>query len=257
MLREEINASSFVTLRAEALQLREQVGRQEEVLADIGHLLEFAMDNDMDDEVVELYFEKALIHQHSYMEAKNGVDLEKMRETINMAKVYVQEKGLKKWESRVARYLGRIADYDKKYEEAILYFDEAISKAELDPKYEGNRAMAYEYKGFMVVDELRVSDTDTAVEKALSLYQDYDERDEGRELKTKDYTTWAIWRSAVLINLCSALIDLGKKDEYLQRIEEWLIEAEKNFVVPEGVQTWADFGFRKNEIKRIREMLHD
>ena len=135
MLREEINASSFATLRAEALQLREQVDRQEEVLADIGLLLEFAMDNDMDDEVVELYFEKALIHQHSYMESKNEVDLEKMRETINMAKVYVQENGLKKWESRVARYLGRIADYDKKYKEAMLYFDEAIKKAELNHKY--------------------------------------------------------------------------------------------------------------------------
>jgi len=189
------------------------------------------------------------------METKNRADLDRMRETINKAKVYTQEKGLKRWESRIARYLGRIADYDGKYSEAILCYKEAISKVELDPKYESNRAMAYEYRGFMVVDELRVTDTVVAVESALNLYGDYETTKEGRELKTKDYTTWAIWRSAVLINLCSAILDLGKMDKYSERIEEWLVEAEKNFVVPEGVVTWADFGFRKNEIKRVRERL--
>ncbi len=256
-MKPEINLVNFSELRSEALQKREDKERQGEALSDILLLRSFALENNMHDEVVELLFEEALIHQHRYMEGQSGSDLAQMKGAITKVNQYVQERKLFKWESRVARYLGRIADYEGKYEEAIRFYKEAIEKVELDPKYESNKAMDYEYRGFLIADELRVADTGVAVVKALNLYEEYETTEKGRVLKQKDYTTWAIWRSAVLINLCNGLIGLGKMEEYEGNMKEWLNEAEKNFVVPDGVKVWADFGFRKNEIEKIRKILNE
>lgn len=201
------------------------------------------------------FFEEALVHQHGFMEEKDQNSLLEMKRIVEEARSFVQEKGLAKWESRVARFLGRVADYEGKYQEAVYFYKEAIEKAPLDPKFQGNHALIYEYRGFLTLDELRIGDVNEGIKNAESLYANYDETSEGKELKGKDYTTWAIWRSGVVINLCKTLIDLGKLEEYRERIVNWLNLAEKDLQPPEGVQIWSDFGFRKNEIQRVREQM--
>ena len=56
MLREEISIGNFALLRNEALRQREKIVGQEEVLDDVRQLLEFADRNNIEDEVVELFF---------------------------------------------------------------------------------------------------------------------------------------------------------------------------------------------------------
>ena len=53
----------------------------------------------------------------------------------------------------------------------------------------------------------------------MSMHAQY-KLSEGLELKEKDYTTWAIWRSGLLINLCKTLIELRKLELYREKIED-------------------------------------
>ena len=236
-------------------KLREDREKQEEVLVDTRLLRDFAKENGMDDQVVELFLEEALVHQHGFMEKKGENNLSEMKKAVEQAKSFVEVKGLLKWKSRVARFLGRVADYEEKYQEATDFYKEAIEKAPLDPKFQDNPALIYEYRGFLILDELRTGDVNEGVKNVESLYRDYEVTSEGKELKANDYTTWAIWRTGVMINLCRTLIDLGKLEEYRERIIKWLDLAEKDLQPPEGVSTWSDFGFRKNEIQRVRGQM--
>lgn len=253
--KEAITRDNFGELRVSTAKLREDQAKQEETLVDTRLLRDFAKENGMDDQVVELFFEEALVHQHGFMEKKDKNYLLEMKNAVEAAKSFVEEKGLAKWESRLARFLGRVADYEEKYQEAANFYKEAIEKAPLDPNFQGNPALIYEYRGFLALDELRTGGVNEGIINAESLYGDYEVTDEGKELKSKDYTTWAIWRSGVAINLCKTLIDLGKLEEYRERIVNWLNLAEKDLQPPEGVQIWSDFGFRKSEIQRVREQI--
>lgn len=250
-----INNGNFEDLLRETAKMREDLARQDEALSDIGVLREFAIENMMVDSTVECFLEEALIWQHKYMESNKEEFLVKMEEVVSKAKEFVTENGLQRWESRIARFLGRVSDYQKKYSEAEKYYQEAIDKVLNDPKYPGNPALSYEYQGFKVLDEIRLGRVEKGIAEAEKLYEDYLLSEEGRSLKERDYSTWAIWRSGLLINLCRTIIDLALEDEYKQNIVGWLEKAEQNLKAPEGVEVWTDFGFRKKEIVRVREGL--
>ncbi len=250
-----VSLDNFDLVFKEAVKKREDVARQEEALVDILGLRKFAVENDLKDKVVETYFEQALISQHKYMQSKDEADLAEMQKTIGEAEKYVSEHQLTKWESRLARYKGRICDYKKEYSKAIEYFQEAIDKSITDPNYETNSALAFEYRGFLVIDKIRLSNIEEGIKEAVELYDDYLFTEEGSALRQKDYTTWAIWRSAVFINLCKALIDMDLAQEHRHSIIEWLQSASNNLKAPEGVTVWSDFAFRKKEIVDLQKIL--
>ncbi|KKT71698.1 MAG: hypothetical protein UW68_C0058G0005 [Candidatus Collierbacteria bacterium GW2011_GWB1_44_6] len=253
--KETINVLNFPELRMATSRKREDAVRQEEALADTKLLREFAMENGLKDEVFELFLEEALIHQHYYMDTHDDIHLVGMKQVVRQAETYLKANDLTHWESRLARFLGRISDYEQKYHIAADFYKEATTKVHIDPKYPNNRAMGFEYEGFLIIDELHLGNTEQAILMAEKLYQNYDKADEGRQLKEKDYTTWAIWRSGLLINLCRTLIKLGKLETYKEKISEWLRLAENDLQPAENIKTWSDFGFRKNEIAKIRESL--
>lgn len=250
-----INKGDFEDLLRETAKMREDLSRQDEALEDIRTLREFAIQNTMVHSTVECFLEEALIWQHKYMESNKEDFLVKMEEVVSRAKEFVKENGLQQWESRIARFLGRVSDYQKKYSEAEKYYQEAIDKVLSDPKYIENTALAYEYRGFKILDEIRLGRVEKGIGEAEKLYEDYLSSEEGRSLKERDYSTWAIWRSGLLINLCRTVIDLGLTEEYKHKLLGWLEKAEQNLKAPEGVEVWTDFGFRNKEIARVREGL--
>ncbi|KKT40142.1 hypothetical protein A3K29_04555 [Candidatus Collierbacteria bacterium RIFOXYB2_FULL_46_14] len=255
LTKDKITTENFESLKVETARLREDTQKQEEALEDIRVLREYALDRGMPDEVVQLYLEESLIHQHSYMEKAEPEALANMKRAVEMAGDYVAKNKMVEWESRIHRFLGRVADYEKKYQEAADYYKKAIAEVALDPKFGENRALAFEYRGFLILDDLRLGDTKAAVAAAEKLYDDYESTAEGAELKARDFTTWAVWRSGVYINLCRALIDMGLLEEYRDAIVKWLDLAESNFQAPDGAVTWSDFGFRKNEIIKVRDVV--
>jgi tetratricopeptide (TPR) repeat protein len=256
MLRkEEINQANFGDLLSATAVLREDTTKQDEALVDIRVLREFAIENTLMDGAVECFLEEALIWQHKYMETKKSEFLSQMERMVLETQEFVKTNDLSRWESRVARFLGRIADYQKKYSAAESFYQEAIDKAPSDPKYVENPALVYEYQGFKVIDVVRLGRVKEGVEEAEKLYEEYLLSDEGESLRQKDYSTWAIWRSGLLINLCRTIMDLDLTEQYKQKILVWLDRAEQNLKAPEGVVSWTDFGFRKNEISKIRAAL--
>ncbi|HBC45037.1 MAG: hypothetical protein UX08_C0023G0004 [Candidatus Collierbacteria bacterium GW2011_GWB1_45_35] len=256
MIRSEnISESNFEELLSATAVLREDVARQDEALADIEVLREFAMEKGMFDEAVQCFLEEALIWQHKYMESGKDEFLKKMEEIVVKASEFIKENRLQPWESRIARFLGRVADYQKKYSVAESYYQEAIDKAPSDPKYAKNQALIYEYIGFKILDEIRLGKVDEGIDEAEGLYGDYLFSEEGGALRQRDYSTWAIWRSGLLINLCRTLIDLDLTEKYKADILGWLEKAEQDLKAPEGVEVWTDFSFRKNEISEVRETL--
>lgn len=250
-----INKGNFEDLLRETAKMREDLSRQDEALEDIRTLREFTIENTLVDSTVECFLEEALIWQHKYMETRKEEFLNKMEQVVLEASEWVKTNQVTQWESRVARFLGRVADYQKKYSEAEQYYQEAIDKVLSDPKYVGNPAMVYEYQGFKILDSLRLGKVEEGIGEAKKLYDDYLFSEEGKDLRQRDYATWAIWRSGLFINLSRTLIDLGLTEEYKSDILDWLEKAEQDLKVPEGVEVWTDFSFRKNEISRVRESL--
>jgi len=252
---EGLNKDNFGDLLSATAVLREDVARQDEALVDIGILRTFAIENTLMNGSVECFLEEALIWQHKYMETKNNEFLSQMERVVLETQEFVKTNDLSRWESRIARFLGRVADYQKKYSVAEGYYQEAIDKAPSDPKYAKNPALIYEYQGFKILDEIRLGKVEEGIGEAEKLYIDYLLAEEGRALREKDYATWAIWRSGLLINLSRTLIEQDLTEEYKTKIFSWLEKADQDLHVPEGVTVWTDFGFRKNEISRIRETL--
>lgn len=248
-----IRKEDLADLRRATAKKRESLSEQAEALADTRELRDFACANNLVSDAIELFFEEALIQQHFYMEGKDPSSLKKMKAVLTEAEEYIRHHDLIQWESRLARFMGRVGDYEQNYSQAASYYQKAIDKLPLDPQYADNKAMIFEYRGFLIMDELRLGDLSTGVTKAEKLYHDYDHDPLGRGLKTKDYTTWAIWRTGVLINLCRTLIEMGQSGTYRSQIKEWLALAEKDLQPPKGVRVWSDFGFRKNEIADLRE----
>ena len=255
IVKESINTLNFPELRHITSQKREDSASQEAALADTKTLREFAMENDLKDESIELFLEEALIHQHFFMETQDSSYLQEMKRVITQAFEYLKANNLTRWESRVARFMGRISDYEKNYQAAADYYKEAIGKIHLDPLFSKNKALRLELEGFLIIDELRLGIAEESILKVEKLHQDYEQTSEGQELKQKDYTTWAIWRSGLLINLCKTLIELGKLELYREKIDKWLRLAESDLRPAKEVETWSDFSFRQNEIAKIREII--
>jgi len=139
--------------------LREQKGKGKETLQLINNLLTENIKTGNGDIVVRLYFEKALVHQHEVMEDRSKVEekqvvqiqekqIENMKSAILDAQQYIEDNGLKEWESRLARYLGRVADYQEQYDEAVEYYKRAIELADKDPD-SGRLPLRLEYKAFL------------------------------------------------------------------------------------------------------------
>lgn len=253
--KETVTKENFPQLALDTARLREDIQRQDEALEDTQTLLDYAISTQMNDAVVELLLESALIYQHRFMEGvSRDESLELMSQAVEHAKMFAETKKLDKFASRIARFEGRVADYKGDHRAALSFYHEAIDKIEADPKYQDNHALAYEYRGFAIFDEIRLGEIEKGIAAAEALHQDYEQTEEGKALREKDYTTWAVWRSGLYINLCRVLIGAGKKDEYKDRMMKWLDQAEAD-VTPKDKETWADFGFRKNEINRVREDL--
>lgn len=253
--KESLTKENFAEMFAYVGKLRENVNKHDEALKDIRTLREFAIVNGLGNFVVESLLEEALVWQHEYMLKKDPGSLDRMEDLVKAAGNYASKNNLPAWESRLARFLGRIADYKKDYTRAKEYYQIALDKVMVDPNYAQNPALGYEYQGFAIMDKIRLGEVDLGIAEAKGLYEDYMLTEIGSTLRENDYVTWAIWRSGLFINLSRVLIELGVSDKYRNDILVWLEMAEQNLQVPEGVTVWADFSIRKSEIAELRGML--
>lgn len=232
--------------------LREQKGKEKQALELIRKSLKEGQDF-----VIELLWEEALIHQHAYMTKASGEALQKMEGAIKTAQFFIQKFKLKNYISRLERYLGRLNDYKGNFKDSVKNYKKAIKYARLDPFYlsEG-KPVWLELEGFWSYALLMSGDASEGLSMAQKVYQKFEEK-EGKELKTSDYPTWAIWRSGIPIRIVEGLVKKRKKFDRA-RILAWLDQAEKLIQKPVNSKKWGgkvDFSFRKEEFRKIREAL--
>ena len=232
--------------------LREQKGKEKQALALMNKSLKEGQDF-----VIELLWEEALIHQHSYMIKPSSEALQNMEGSIKTAGYFIQKFGLKNYISRLERYLGRINDYKGNFEDSIKNYKKAIKYAHLDPFYlNESKPVRLELEGFLSYALLMSGEVEVGLSMARVVYQKFEEK-EGKELKARDYPTWAIWRSGIPIRIVEGLIN--KKEKFDRgKMLSWLDQAEKLIQKPVYSKRWGgkvDFSFRKEEFRKVRKNL--
>lgn len=221
--------------------LREQKGKEKEVLKVINEALSFGHEF-----IANLFFEEALTHQHSYMvDNSNRKALNDMEKVILKASFYVNKYKLTEWNSRLFRFMGRIADYRQQFKKAIIYYKKSIKFVKYDPE----PFRIFELEGFLAFAILMSGDIKKGYEYSKDVYSKYTKTKIGTDLKKKDYFTWEVWRSGVAIRTINALID--KKVAFnLSDLKNWLTEVESELNVK-----GYDFSYRKSELSDLKEKL--
>jgi hypothetical protein len=89
--------------------------------------------------------------------------------------------------------------------------------------------------------------TDLGYKMARKTFENFDSTVSGKDLKKKDYQTWAIWRSGIAIRTINALIlkglNFNKKE-----MSDWLKTVENQL-------KGKNFSYRNAEIKSLKEKL--
>lgn len=220
----------------------------------------------MHDFIVNLYFERAHIYQLMYMTERDKLDkgdvgknrqsLRKMEKFINETRKYIDSNGLKRWLHRLYRFYGKLNEYKGNYKAAVEYYKKSLKYLRTDPEYvEKGVPRGLELEGFLSSAMIMNGDIEKGLRKAKAVYKKYESTKLGRQLKNKDYTTWAIWRTGCVIYAARGLVK-GKLAEIDKKeILDWLNEAEKYLYPPKTVKVWADFQFRKDEIKALKKLI--
>ncbi len=217
------------------------------------------------DYIVNLYFERAHIFQLNIMterdklekgDYKKKVDALKMMEKyIKETEKYIVENKLDRWLSRLYRFYGKLYEYKRNYKNAVEYYKKSLKYWKTDPEVvEKNIPRNFELEGFLSSSIIMSGNSEKGLKMAKKVYGKYELTKEGRDLKRKDYTTWAIWRTGVVIYAARGLIE-GRLKRDVKEINNWLSEAEKLLYPPKNVKTWADFQYRRDEISALKQLL--
>lgn len=221
-------------------KLREQKGKEKETLKLINEALSFGHDF-----IVNLFLEEALTHQHLYMnDSTNKKALADMEKAILKANSYVNKYKLNKWNSRLYRFMGRVADYRGQYKKAISLYKKSIKFVNLDPE----PFRIFELKSFLSFSLIMSGKYLEGDKLAGQVYKIF-VSSEGKLLKDKDYKTWFIWLSGHVMRILNAYLD--KKVNYDKtRANEQLEFLEKEFSLKK-----FEFGYRKQEFEELKNRL--
>lgn len=215
---------TFEEIRQLIGNLREQKGKEKETLKLIDEVLSFGHGF-----VVNLLFEEALTYQHL------GLVIE-MEKSVLKAKKYIGNYKIIELKPRLNIFLGKVYDSKKQYKKAISAFKNS------DKSFEATGHLSYS----MIMD----GQTDSGYKLAKSTYKKFFDSKEGKELKKKDYSAWAIWMSGLVIRTINALI--AKSVNFNSKeIEDWIKNTEKY------LDNKNLFSYRKEEIKKLWTKLQN
>jgi tetratricopeptide (TPR) repeat protein len=217
------------------------------------------------DYIVNLYFERAHLYQLSYMTERDKLEkgnvksksesLKNMEKYIKETEKYIRSNGLKRWFHRLYRFYGKLSEYRKNYKKAISYYKRSLKYWKKDPEYvEKGVPRGLELEGFLASATILSGQSEKGLKMARETYDKYENTKMGKDLKRKDYTTWAIWRTGCVIYAVGAFVK-GKVKMDKKEALKWLEEAEEILNPPKSVKTWADFGYRKDEIQALRRLI--
>lgn len=255
--------SPFEKITETISSLREKKNNGKDALAWIDEAIRFGKGF-----ITNLYFERILVFQHMVMEEdskpddkknlkKRGQALAKMEAATLAALEYIGQNKLKEWESRAYRFLGRLKDYRGRYQEASVAYKKAIPLSYFDPEYvEKGVPRWLELEGFLPFSLIMSGKPKEGLIRARRTLVKYVSDREAKLLKTKDYYTWAVWKSGVAIRVVGALL---ARNYVLDRKEvgSWIAETEKDIMPPKSIKIWGDFSARRAELAALKRKLQE
>lgn len=219
--------------------IREQKGREKETIAAINKALGYGHDF-----LINLFLEEALTYQHMFM--NNPSDKKAilgMKNAVLTAKFYIEKYKLKRWESRLFRFLGRISDCKGEFFKSVGFYKKAIRFCDLDP--EPFREL--ELNGFLSYALIMSGKSDEGYKLAREIFDNFDSTTDGRKLKNEDFHTWAVWRSGIIIRTIDAFIS---KEMNFDKKEMLILLKQVENELKKG-----DFSYRKAEIRVLKSKL--
>lgn len=219
--------------------LREQKGKEKGALKVISEALSFGHNF-----VINLFWEEALTYQHMVMnDPTDKKSIAKMEGSILIAKFYIEKYKLIKWKSRLFRFLGRVGDYRGEFKKSVLNYKKALLFSKLDP--EPYRSL--EIKGFLSFALIMSGNVSEGYKLSIRLFNEFDDKSQGKKLKKDDYQTWAIWRSGIVIRTIEAF--LNKKLNFDRKeFEKWITVTERDLAK-------GSFPYREMELKSLKQRL--
>ena len=259
-----MNKINLETAPSEILQMIAASREKKDKTAETLKLVNSAI-NMLHDYIVTLYFERAHIYQLICMterdrlydgDSKKKTDaLAKMKKYVAEAENYVLSNKLTRWFHRLYRFYGKVAEYKGDYKKAVSYYKKSLKFWKSDPEVVARGLPRnFELEGFLSSALIMSGDSEKGLKKAKIVYRKYETIKQGRQLKKKDYTTWAIWRTGCVIFVVRGVIE-GKLKIDKKEILNWLTEAEKLLSPSKKVKLWADFQYRKDEIGALKKKL--
>lgn len=190
-------------------KLRETKGKEKETLQLINQ------------SIINLLWEKALTYQHLK-------DIKNLEIVVNEAKDLIDKYKLKEFLPTYYLFMGKINDLKGKFSESVKFYKKAPKTAET----QGHLAYALIMSG----------KANLGFKLAQKALKDVD------SIK-KDYYTWAVWKSGIVIRTVVAL--LTKKAKFDQKlINKWVSEIEKDLS-----KKGFDFGYRLAELEKLKKKL--
>lgn len=210
----------------EVQTLREKKGKEQETLDLVNRT------------IIKLLWEKTLTYQHIYRHnGNNKVALNNMNVSVSEAKSYIDKYKIKDLLPTHYLLLGKISDFKNKFGEAVKYYKKAPKTAETD----GHLAYALIMSG----------KTTEGFKLATKSLKDIDTKKDYLDLKNKDYYTWAVWKSGIVIRTVAALIvKKAKFDREL--INKWVKTVEGELKVKK-----FDFSYRVDELNKLKQKLQE
>ena len=178
-----------------------------------------------------------------------------MKKSAEKADEYIKKYNVERKRPRSGRFLGEVAVFEGRYDEAVRQFEKSVRLFEKMENWT-DRVNALELRGFLAEAMILSGEPERGVAIARKAFLDYDKGD-GALLRENDYYTWAVWKSGCVTKTWHALLakDIPLNKDLVVGMKDMLIDAENLLVIPAGQQTWGDrnFSFRKQEIASIKE----
>lgn len=267
----EITPETLPALREEVGFIREEKGREEEVLQLIRHVRERATKLEAHEDVVNLFWEEYLVGKHYLMYKRDSGRLNPsriyerakgflmMRSSAKKAQEYIEEHNVDGLRARSHRFLGEVsmiesAAFRKPPVEAEDHFTQAVKEFKKHPDFE-QRKNYLELSGFLAEAMVLNGKIDEAFELAKETFQAYDEGD-GARLKEQKYYEWAVWKSGCVTKISHALIHMGVELDEDRKGELSRMFDEAVFILdePEGVDIKPeDFQIRREDVAAVMD----
>lgn len=241
--------------------LRGEKGRDEEALKMANEILkEGGMEPKLE---AQVWLEKSLIWQHIFTNEKNkreGGDKEKIEEAkkemekaIQTAEKIMEEGKVDRGDAdlRIDMFLGEVAMEKGDYQKAREAYEKAIEVV-------SNPINRLEFKARLCEPLIMLGETEEGIRLAQATDEEFD-TGVGEELKEKDYTTWAIWKSGIWIRVARSLEKKGKIGEYKELVSSRISEAEEYLDESKILRNkWAKnpFNIRLDEIELVKKYLN-